>query len=278
LSYEVAFLNIFLRLLKQYSPQNVCITGGGALNVLINQKIKNMYNVDLFIPPNPNDCGLSLGAACMLDKPKDRIEITYKGLPILDIEKIDTYLQGRNHENLTFEKLAKLLKEGKIVGIIRGDSEVGPRALGNRSIICDPSFKDMKDILNAKVKFREWYRPFAPFCKLEDASKYFESKDFTNFEYMSYAPIVKEQYKEILPSITHVDGTARLQCVTYKSHQFMYDLLTEFAKLSDTAVLLNTSFNIRGNPILSTIEDALYVLDNTQLDCVVVQDILIYKN
>lgn len=278
LAYEACFLNIFNRLLRQYNPKNVCITGGGALNVLLNQRIKNYYDINLFIPPNPNDCGLSLGATFLLNKPKNKIDITYKGLPILDIDRFDSLLTGRNHEKCSFEKLSHLLKQGKIIGIIRGDSEVGPRALGNRSIICDPSYKDMKDILNAKVKFREWYRPFAPFCKLEDASKYFESKDFSNFEFMSYAPKVKEQYKEILPSITHVDGTARLQCVTYESHQFMYELLTEFAKLSDTAVLLNTSFNIRGNPILSTIEDALYVLDNTQLDCVVVQDTLVYKN
>jgi len=278
LSYEVAFINIFFRLLKQYSPKNVCITGGGALNVLLNQKIKNMYNVNLFIAPNPNDCGLSLGASFLLNKPKETVNITYQGLPILDLENLPTSLQGRNHEPLNLEKLAQLLKEGKIIGIIRGDSEVGPRALGNRSIICDPSYENMKDILNSKVKFREWYRPFAPFCKLEDANKYFESKDFDNFEFMSYAPKVKEEYKRTLPSITHIDGTARLQCVTEKSHLFFYELLTQFSKISETSVLLNTSFNIRGNPILTTIEDALYVLDNTELDFVVVENTLISKN
>ena len=129
----------------------------------------------------------------------------------------------------------------------------------------------MKDILNSKVKFREWYRPFAPFCKKEDAPKYFDSYSFENLEFMSYAPRVKV---DTLPSITHVDGTARLQTVTEKSHSHFYELLTEFGKLSDTNVLLNTSFNIRGYPILSTIEDALYALENTEMDYVVIEDYL----
>ena len=148
---------------------------------------------------------------------------------------------------------------------------MGPRARGNRSIVCDPNIADMKDILNSKVKFREWYRPFAPFCKKEDAHKYFDSPNFDNLEYMSYAPKVKV---DTLPSITHVDGTARLQTVTEESHSHFYELLTEFGKISETNVLLNTSFNIRGYPILSTIKDALYALENTEMDYVVIEDYL----
>ena len=146
-----------------------------------------------------------------------------------------------------------LFRSGKIIGVCRNDSEVGPRALGNRSIICDPSFKDMKDILNSKVKFREWYRPFAPFCLKEDAHLYFDSKDFDNMEFMSYAPLVKEEYRSLLPSITHVDGSSRLQVVTEESHKFFFELLKCYSKYSDVRVLLNTSFNIRGNPILTKI-------------------------
>ena len=158
--------------------------------------------------------------------------------------------------------------------MVYGDSEVGPRALGNRSIVCAPNIAAMKDILNSKVKFREWYRPFAPFCKKEDAHKYFESRNFDNLEYMSYAPKVKV---DTLPSITHIDGTARLQTVTEESHPHFYELLTEFGKISETNVLLNTSFNIRGYPILSTIEDSLYALNNTQMDYVVIEDYLFGK-
>ena len=158
--------------------------------------------------------------------------------------------------------------------MVYGDSEVGPRALGNRSIVCDPNIADMKDILNSKVKFREWYRPFAPFCKKEEAHKWFETRNFDNLEYMSYAPRVKV---DTLPSITHVDGTARLQVVTEESHSHFYELLTEFGKISETNVLLNTSFNIRGYPILSSIEDALYALNNTEMDYVVIEDYLFGK-
>jgi len=186
-------------------------------------------------------------------------------------------LKNRKTSKLDFDYLCRLLKSGKIIGVCRDDSEVGPRALGNRSIICDPSFENMKDILNSKVKFREWFRPFAPFCLKSDADKYFISKDFENFEFMSYAPIVKEEFRNKVPSITHVDGTARLQVVTEDSHSFFATLLEKFSNYSDVNILLNTSFNIKGNPILTTIEDALYVLDNTELDCVIIQDTIIEK-
>ena len=181
------------------------------------------------------------------------------------------FIKEYSAKKTTKKDIAKLIKDGKIIGLVYGDSEVGPRALGNRSIVCDPNISDMKDILNSKVKFREWYRPFAPFCKKEDADKYFDTYSYENLEFMSYAPRVKV---DTLPSITHVDGTARLQTVTEESHTHFYELLTEFGKLSDTNVLLNTSLNIRGYPILSTIEDALYALENTEMDYVVIEDYL----
>lgn len=275
--YENAFLGIFDSMLKKYPTKNVCITGGGGLNVLLNERIKNEYNINVFVPPNPNDCGISFGAVCLYHKPTKKVDLAYNGLPILDYNNIETMLNGRTYENFTYEKVSELLKDGKIIGVCNDDSEVGPRALGNRSIICDPSYKNMKDILNSKVKFREWYRPFAPFCLKKDAHLYFKSKNFDNLEFMGYAPIVRDEFSKKLPSITHEDNTSRLQCVTEKSHDFFYNLLIEFSKKSDIPVLLNTSFNIRGNPILSTIEDALYVLDNTELDYVIIDDKIIKK-
>jgi carbamoyltransferase len=277
LAYENRFIKILDSLIERYSPENLCITGGGGLNVLLNQRIKNKYDLSIFVSPNPNDCGLSIGASFLLSPPKKKIEIAYKGLPILDIENLGNLLIGRKYKKLDIDEICNLLRKGKIIGICRGDSEVGPRALGNRSIICDPSYKNMKDILNSKVKFREWYRPFAPFCLKEDADKYFESRDFENLEYMGYAPLVKNEYSEKLPSITHQDGSSRLQTVTEESHKFFYDLLKKFSEYSEVNVLLNTSFNIRGNPILTTAEDALYVLDNTDLDCVIIDNLLIEK-
>ena len=204
-------------------------------------------------------------------KPIERVDVRYNGLPLLDKDE----LSGYNVKKVTKKEIAELIKDGKIVGLVYGDSEVGPRALGNRSIVCDPSIADMKDILNSKVKHRESYRPFAPFCKKEDAYKYFESRDFENMECMSFAVRVKV---DTLPSITHIDNTARLQTVTKESHSHFYELLTEFGKISDTNVLLNTSFNTRGKPILSTISDAVDILNNTELDHVIVNDYLIINN
>ena len=206
-----------------------------------------------------------------------QVDITYAGLPLLDRNKLQSYIDEYGATKVNKKEIAQLIKDGKILGLVYGDSEVGPRALGNRSIVCDPNIADMKDILNSKVKFREWYRPFAPFCKKEDAHKYFESRNFDNLEYMSYAPMVKKEYREKLPSITHADNTARLQTVTEESHPQFYEILTHFGELSETNVLLNTSFNIRGYPILSTIEDALYALNNTQMDYVIIEDYLFGK-
>ena len=270
-AFEVAFFSV----LDRYDNDvPLVLTGGCALNVLVNEQLKKHTNRQIYVPPNPHDGSLSLGHMFLYKKPEKNVNITYAGLPLTDKELFPEYIDKYNARKIDKKELAQLIKDGNIVGLVYGDSEVGPRALGNRSIVCDPNIREMKDILNAKVKFREWYRPFAPFCKKEDAPKYFESRNFDNLEYMSYAPKVKDEYVEKLPSITHIDNTARLQTVTEESHAELYELLTEFGKISETNVLLNTSFNIRGYPILSSIEDALYALNNTQMDYVVIEDYL----
>lgn len=275
--FEEAFFSVLELFMDRYPDLPICLTGGAALNVLVNEKIKTKYGKRIFVSPNPNDGGLSLGHLFLYNKPNKQVNITYSGLPLIDRENLEDEIKSRGARKVTNKEVAELIKSGSIIGLVYGDSEVGPRALGNRSIVCDPAFPNMKDILNAKVKFREWYRPFAPFCKETEAAKYFDSPNFENLEFMSYAPMVHEDYKTKLPSVTHVDGTSRLQTVTEESHKGFYDLLTEFGKLSDTNVLLNTSFNIRGFPILSTIEDALYALDNTEMDYVVIEDYLFGK-
>tara|TARA_R100000008_G_scaffold4749_1_gene2971 strand:- start:11094 stop:12671 length:1578 start_codon:yes stop_codon:yes gene_type:complete len=275
--YEEAFIDVFARWKDRFPSAGICFTGGGSLNVLLNERVKNQFGVTPYVPPNPNDCGLSLGAAFLVSPPENRPIVTYSGIPLLDKQDLEKHVSERGAKKVNLAEVAQLIKSGKIVGLVYGDSEVGPRALGNRSIVCDPSYQKMKDSLNAKVKFREWYRPFAPFCKKEEAGDYFESSSFDSMEYMSFAPVVKKEYQEVLPAITHIDGTSRLQTVTREDHEVFYDLLTEFGKISDTNVLLNTSFNIRGFPILTTIADALHVLDNTELDYVVVENYLFSK-
>ena len=285
---QEAFEQAVFELLDKYDPNvPLILTGGCALNVLVNEKIKDFYDRPVYVPPNPHDGGLSLGHIFLalneeLDlypnadslKP-NQVDITYAGLPLLDRNKLQSYIDEYGATKVNKKEIAELIKDGKILGLVYGDSEVGPRALGNRSIVCDPNIADMKDILNSKVKHRESYRPFAPFCKKEDAHKYFESRDFENMECMSFAVRVKV---DTLPSITHIDNTARLQTVTKESHSHFYELLTEFGKISDTNVLLNTSFNTRGKPILSTISDAVDILNTTELDHVIVNDYLIINN
>lgn len=270
--------------------RNVVFSGGCALNVLFNQKLKeflNEKNFELYIPPNPGDDGLSFGHYVYYNQL--RIDPTpYCGIDILDRPKIyeyskkyfekefnDSYQIVDMSPHFLISEIVDLITSGKIGALMSGCSEVGPRALGNRSIICDPSFPEMKDILNSKVKFREWFRPFAPVCIDEMKDKYFENA--FESEYMSYAPTVRKEYRKVLSSITHVDNTARLQTVTKEQHSRFYDILNEMRNRNKPAVILNTSFNIKGKPILSTVEDAFYVLENTQLDFLVIEGILFKK-
>jgi len=146
----------------------------------------------------------------MIGRPnKNKVDITYSGCPILDLEILDDVLNNFEHEIVNIQNVANLLKKGNIIGVMQGESEVGPRALGNRSIICDPRFPNMKDKLN-KIKNREWFRPFAPAVRYEDRNLYFEFEGESRF--MSFAPIVREEYRTRFPAITHVDNTARNLC------------------------------------------------------------------
>jgi carbamoyltransferase len=277
---QVAFEDLFLELTKPYLEQYpnipLLITGGCGLNILLNTRLKNELERDVFVPPNPNDCGIASGLILNHIQPETAVDLTYSGIPVLDIDMLMQYTEARyNTIPLNMSKVVDDLHMGRIVGVVRGDSEHGPRALGNRSIICDPTKEDMKDILNEKVKNREWYRPFAPVVRLEDVSKYFEFNGESRW--MGFCPKVKEEWRDVLKSITHVDGTARVQTVTREQNEFIYDLLTEFEKVSGVGVLLNTSFNVDGKPILSTLQDAFYIFDNTQLDNLIVSDFYFSK-
>jgi carbamoyltransferase len=277
---QIAFEEVFLEITKPYLDQYVdiplIVVGGCALNILLNSRLKLELNREVFIPPNPNDCGIASGLLLYHMKPEKAVDLTYKGISILDKNLLMSYCEDYNKaEPINLEKVAMDLNSGKIVGIVRDTSEHGPRALGNRSIVCDPTKPDMKNILNAKVKNREWYRPFAPVVRLENVSKYFDFRDESRW--MSFCPKVKEEWKDKLAAITHIDGTARVQTVTRDQNEFLYDLLVEFEKINGVGVLLNTSFNVDGKPILSTFKDAFYMLNHTQMDALVAQDFYIQK-
>ena len=288
-AFEECFIEVAKPYFEEYPNLPICITGGCALNILLNTRIKQEFNKEVFVGPNPSDCGIALGLMLKHMKPEKAVDITYKGLPILDkntlAQNLAEYsyvrkLMDKDEEYHPFEQWEKSilvddLIEGKIVGIVQGQAEHGPRALGHRSILCNPSIPEMKDILNAKVKNREWYRPFAPVVRLEDVSKYFEFEG--DSRWMSFCPKVREEWREKLAAITHVDFTARVQTVTKEQNEFLYNLLTEFNEKTGVGVLLNTSFNVNGKPILSTYKDAFEIYNKTQLDCLLLEDYYIRK-
>ena len=248
--------------IKTYYGNNLCMSGGSSLNVLANEKIRKEFGFNIFVSPNSTDGGLSEGLlyhyAESMGKEIPRLG-SRTNCPLVDEDNIPP-----PNKILNQEEFCSLLKNGKIIGFLQGDVENGPRALGRRSILCDPRYPDMKNKINRNVKNREWFRPFAPVCKLEDAPIYFDRDRFDDLEFMSFAVNVKEEYKEILSSVTHIDGTARLQTVTKKQNPVLYEILDTF-----DGVLLNTSFNVSGKPILNTFKTAMEVLNETELDYVV---------
>lgn len=259
--FEKIFFEIF-NSLNIPSNSNICLTGGCALNILLNQKLISLgYNI--YVPPNPNDCGLSLGALLSVNKIKfDNLQ--YKGFEILDDDLFKhkgVYVDNFDISSLLFDK-------NKILGYIEGKSECGPRALGNRSIICYPNQLNLKNRLNKKVKFREWFRPFGAIIRLEDLHLFCENG--VESPYMSFCPTLKTEYR--FDSITHIDNTCRIQTVTENQHPNLYEILSIIKKMGGIPILLNTSFNIKGSPILTRLSDAIECLYNSDLDG------FIYKN
>jgi len=261
--FEELFFEIAEPFILKYKLP-IVLSGGCALNIVLNTIVKQKYGLDVFVAPNSSDCGLTVGLLCLHFHPAKTIDITYKGVDILDKHSLLEYVEVRKGNKVNFEQMVEDLATNKILGVVQGCSEHGPRALGNRSIICSPISQDMKDILNLKVKHREWYRPFAPIVRLEDVSEYFEWEGESRW--MNFCPKVKEKYRDLLPAITHVDGTARVQTITKEQNELMYNLLTLFKEKTGIGVLVNTSFNVDGKPILSTYKDAFKVFDETQLD------------
>lgn len=271
----MALMDEYIKEYAQDLDNNIVFNGGCALNVILNKRLQDQYpHIDFYVPPNPTDVGLPHGMICKYMArsseqehfPKWHKPITYSGTRLLDRKKLPDYMEIYPYSAVGPSEIAQVLRSDKIVGLVQGGIEVGARALGNRSILADPKGEHKKDLVN-KVKRREPYRPFAPICRYEDARKYFVATNYDNLQYMNYAVDTREEYIEELRAVTHVDGTARLQTVKYEDNPFMYDLLTQF-----DGVLLNTSFNVKGKPILNTLKEAFYMLDETPLDHLVIVD------
>jgi len=268
-----AFENKFFKnfdSLKIPRGSSICLSGGCALNIRINQMLHDRgYKV--FVSPNSGDCGLTLGMLVKYNNDRN-VNITYSGFPILDPDYTDNSCISTPVSNQNIAEL--LYNNKKILGYIHGNSECGPRALGNRSILCYPDIQNLKNILNAKVKFREWYRPFGAITKLENIHKYFTNA--CESPYMNFCPTLKPEYR--LPSITHIDNTCRIQTVTQQQHPHIYEILTHIENMGGIGILLNTSFNIKGQPILTTRKDAFDIINTTQLDGFVHNNTLFTKS
>jgi len=266
---------------------NLCLAGGVALNSVMNGKLQELSKFDnIYIPPAPNDAGASIGAALLLGSVhnKNRDVFVKNFTPYLGPDFSDEYIEhilksrGLNYTKLNHiaRETAKVLAKRCIVGWFQGRMEAGPRALGNRSILVDPRNPKMKDILNQKVKHREGFRPFAPICLIEYAHRYFASNGLGEpFMLKVFKVLPDKKYK--IPAVTHVDGTARLQTVKKTDNPLVWELIYNFYTMTDCPVLLNTSFNVRGEPIVCTPEDAVDCFLKTDIDVLSIGKYMVEK-
>lgn len=273
---------------RETGMKNLCIAGGVGLNCVANWRIfRETGFEDIFIQPAAGDSGGALGTAfyihnCVLDQPRTfRMEHALWG-PSFSEDEIQTMLKQRgavfevadDEENL-LDRTAKMIADGKVVGWFQGRLEFGPRALGSRSLLADARNPKMKDIINAKVKFREAFRPFAPAVLKEHAHEYFDMPEGLEAPYMLLVPSVREEKRSLLPAITHEDGTGRVQTVTDAQNGRYYRLIKKFGEMTGVPVVINTSFNVRGEPIVCTPGDAYNTFVHTGIDVMVIGNCIV---
>ncbi len=281
---EQIAMSLIRFLYKETGLRNVCLAGGVAMNCVMNGKIASMDCVEgIFVQPAASDNGVSLGAALLQAKhdgvlKRQRMEHLYWG-PEFSSEEIekaikDAKLNYYKSEDVTKET-AGFLQAGKIVGWFQGRMEVGARALGGRSILGNPVFPDMKNKINREVKHRESWRPFCPSIKEESYTRYIDTKFDSPFMILAFP--VHEEVRDDIPSCVHVDGTARPQVVKKNINPRYWQLIDEFGKLSGHEILINTSFNVQGEPVVCSPSDALRTFGGTGIDILVLGDYIIKK-
>lgn len=274
LQLENAMTKLVSYYVRQTGIKHVCMAGGVALNCLANRKIEALDEVNkLFIQPASSDAGISLGAAYLgslelgIDTfPKQ--QNTFLGGAFSNDEILDTLKKcGANFSLLENEidEAATLLANGKVLGWFQGRMEFGPRALGNRSILANPSKPNIKETVNQKVKFREGFRPFGASVLEEDFHLYFEAKCL-DAPYMTKVFLVKPEFRDLLAGVTHADGTCRVQTVNRNQNEKYYDLLRSFKMHTGFGVLLNTSFNLSHEPIVNTPREAVAAFSASGID------------
>ncbi len=297
---------------KLTGSQNLCLAGGVALNCVANGKLLESGQFDkIWVQPASGDAGGALGAALAwwhiglgkerVPEPDDAMQGAYLG-PAYSRDEIERSLkrfhapfQTMLDEQELVDRVADLLDEGKVVGWFQGRMEYGPRALGGRSILADPRNPEMQKRLNLKIKYREGFRPFAPAVREEDVAEYFDINVRSPYMLMVRPVIDKlllplpENYKNMslwdrlyqprstLPAITHIDNSARIQSVSQKTNPRFWALLESFKRRYGCGVIVNTSFNVRGEPIVRSPEDAYVCFMRTEMDCLVLENLIFYK-
>ncbi|MFH8086728.1 MAG: carbamoyltransferase [Candidatus Aenigmatarchaeota archaeon] len=284
---EEIILRIVRHAFELTKSENLCMAGGVVLNSVVNGKIlMSKIFKNIFFQPVATDSGGALGSALyvynkILERKRKYIMKDLFLGPKFSSKEMKEFLESKE---IKFEKLsdkeivkatAEVLAENKIIGWFQDRMELGPRALGHRSILANPSNQEMKKILNEKVKHREWFRPFAPSLLLENVEDFFDFNIDMPFMIITL-PVKKEKIKEII-SATHIDGTARPQTTIMKRENLYHRLIEEFYSLTGVPAIINTSFNLRGEPIVCSLEDALNDYMKTKMDCLVVGNYFIEK-
>ncbi|MDQ3979137.1 MAG: carbamoyltransferase [Actinomycetota bacterium] len=289
-AFETAVLKLVQWLYEQTgetNETNLCFVGGTALNCSANGRIIREGPFErVFIPPSPHDGGTALGCAlyglieCLGVESRFRWVNDFLG-PELDqaeveeaVRALPAGLRAEKPDDLV-GRVVDLLDSGRVVAVCEGRSESGPRALGHRSIIADARSPAMRDFINAKVKGREWFRPLAPLVLAEEASRIFDVDRPAPF--MQYAADVRPEHRAALPAITHVDGSARLQTVERVNTPFLHAILERFAQRTGCPVLLNTSLNEKGDPLVETAEEAIHCLASTWMHALVLPPYVVIK-
>lgn len=291
---EEVVLHVVSKAIEQTGVRNVCMAGGVALNSRANGRVKRELDCRLYVHPAAGDAGGAVGAALAYYHRR----VPEAGhMPLLDPFLGQAYTENdcrlavqrsfsKNYEVIADEsalldKVACVLRGGAVVGWLQGRFEWGPRALGARSILADPTNPKMQDIVNEKIKFREPFRPFAPAVLDDRATEFFDIGKVYSLadpEYFMLAIAnVHPEKRHLVPAITHVDGTARVQLVNRQINRKFYDLIAKFSEYSRVPILLNTSFNLRGEPIVNTPQDAIRTFEWSDMDYLTFGDLLLKK-
>jgi carbamoyltransferase len=282
---EIAIGRILPPLMREFGTSDFCFAGGVALNCTANARMIRDLGIRSHIHPAAGDAGGALGAALQSimrgrenEKPRRYPVSAYLGVtypePVIKATLALNNVPYRKCNDIA-ETLADELAAGKVVAILHGRDEWGPRALGARSILADPRRAEMKDHLNAKIKFREEFRPFAPVVKEEAYGEWFETLGMRASPFMLYTHQALQP--ELTAAVTHVDGTSRVQTVSAEQNPYLYRILDAFERRTGVPVLINTSFNLRGEPIVSSPSDALKTFFASGIDCLALEDCLIDK-